>query len=84
MSYCRFGGGSDVYMYPTGSFLGKPTIVCCMCRLLGGDSDTECLGPAEALFHLHQHLAVGDRVPQHAIDRLDREAAADGGREKKR
>lgn len=78
MSYCRFGEGSDVYVYTDGAH-----IYCCGCRLgevrdaEGDGVDASFVTPAEMLAHLERHRAVGDMVPQHAMDRLVREAAGE-------
>jgi len=68
MSYCRFSDG-DVYMYPS----GKGIIECCACRLPGGDFRLFST-KQDALDHLMWHKRAGHKVPQHAIDRLKREA----------
>jgi hypothetical protein len=73
MSYCRFSDG-DVYMYPT-----NKGIECCACKLTRRNAnyglyenklfDTE----EEALAHLKEHIKAGHRVPEYAIEMLEKE-----------
>jgi hypothetical protein len=73
MSYCRWGGDSDVYIYPT----FNRGIVCCACRLkssTGGlHEDFAVELPAQMLSHLKEHIEAGQRVPDYAISRLKKE-----------
>ena len=67
MSYCRFCEG-DVYLFA--DVAGGWS--CCGCRLpLPHHFDTR----QETLDHLLYHRSEGHKVPQHAIDRLNREIA---------
>lgn len=70
MSYCRASKDSDVYVIRT-SGEGGPYWLC------------HCQQPAYAvdrredmLEHLREHRANGDKVPDHAIERLKTEIAA--------
>lgn len=70
MSYARFGPDSDVYAFPSsgGSY------VCSGCyrgRQPGTSVWFETA--AELLGHLEMHRAMGDKVPDYALDRLSRE-----------
>ena len=80
MSYCRWGEGSDLYVWFGGKYY------CQACPLLpqvtGGAEDDEQEAddyttsfPTELLHHLREHRAKGHTVPQHAIDRLEKEIA---------
>lgn len=67
MSYCRFGEGSDVYMFSDGT-----EWECCGCKLNDGGS----IGLATltaAIEHLEKHIAAGHKVPENAIARLKAE-----------
>lgn len=65
MSYCRFADG-DAYVYRS----GREGIFCCGCRL---GKDFVAKNSSEMLAHLREHIKAGDKIPQHAIDRLLRE-----------
>lgn len=68
MSYCRFTDDSDVYMYPT-----HGVVECCLCAL--NDGHTLVLQTTQqAIEHLREHAADGDKVPQRAFERLETEA----------
>lgn len=67
MSYCRFSGESDVYLYAS---VGR--LVCCSC-LLNTNDDSWLYSPREALEHLKTHRKAGHKVPKWALDRLKRE-----------
>ena len=70
MSYARFGDG-DVYVWAD-SFLGG--IRCQACRLLNDwPSGAWFENRSEMLAHLAEHKKAGHKVPQHAIERLERE-----------
>jgi hypothetical protein len=78
MSYARWGEDSDVYAYDAGSVL-----VCCWCRLLrhddnGPEPDFECNTPLGMIKHLKEHKALGHKVPDEALERLEKEAIRDG------
>lgn len=76
MSYCRNNGeDSDVYVIRTNGGLQ-----CCGCRLYGGVKFPMFDTQVEMIKHLVEHLAVHDKVPMRAIERLEREAwLLDGG-----
>lgn len=72
MSYCRFGGDSDVYVYPT-----DDGAECCACLLEDGDTafyETS----AGMLGHLVDHIAAGHKVPAEALQRLIEEMKEEG------
>jgi len=66
MSYCFKGPDSDVDMVTIST-----GIICCNCDIYGGEPhfNTE----RGALDHLRAHIKCGHKVPQHAINRLNRE-----------
>jgi hypothetical protein len=71
MSYARFSGYSDVYIFShAGGF-----IQCCGCRLVDLD-EGEIFGFAnlktarEALQHLDRHVLEGDKVPTDTFRRI--------------
>lgn len=64
MSYCRFGGDSDVYVYRTDNGLD-----CCACLLEDGDTSFHETA-AGMLSHLVEHIASGHKVPAYALQRL--------------
>lgn len=67
MSYCRAGGDSDVYVMAT-AVKGKINWWC-VCD--NPDNFTET---REAMLeHLYKHREDGDRVPEYAIERLQKE-----------
>ena len=72
MSYCRFGwDDSDVYVFGTGD-----RIECCAClrhRSSGLPASFIAETEQEMIDHLLQHRALGDTVPQAALDRLEAE-----------
>jgi hypothetical protein len=70
VSYCRFGDDSDVYVYRAA--LGWTTHVS---FVDGGTLDATATDCANRLEQLRQE---GRQVPQRAIDRLRREAVAEG------
>ncbi len=64
MSYARWGGNSDVYVYA--HYQGH--VECCGC-VLGDASLNTRLHSAEAVVaHMREHVATGDRVPAHLLD----------------
>jgi hypothetical protein len=67
VSYCRFGHGSDVYVYRTGDGWE-----CCACSM-GGDHFPVFATRQGMRTHLIAHRAAGDKVPDCAIARLDQE-----------
>ena len=71
MSYCRFGEDSDVYVYP--SIRDDVDVIVCYRCCLSLDSDSVFHGPEAALGHLRMHQMMGDEVPDHAIERLQKE-----------
>lgn len=82
MSYCRFGGDSDVYLIQTTTgqpMGGRPRII----WMLWVDDDVE----KDAEFHekfstiikkLNELRKSGKKVPQRAFERLNRERAEAG------
>lgn len=68
MSYCRFGDGSDIYLYL--HFFGY--YCCCACSL-DDKSNVKMASPIEAIQHLEEHERAGDHVPKHAYERLQQE-----------
>jgi transcriptional regulator of met regulon len=67
MAYARFGHDSDVYAYrdTRGGF------TCERCPRVG--EAFRCGTAAEMLDHLLAHRAKGDRVPDDALDELERD-----------
>lgn len=70
MSYCRFSGGSDIYLFHhVGGF-----IQCCGCNMAEGDSISTNLATREdALAHIAKHRENGDSVPTYVDERLRKE-----------
>lgn len=68
MSYCRWGAGSAVYVYPA-----DRGIVCCGCSM--GEGDDFVAQHDGMLTHLKEHMEQGDLIPDYAIDRLTAEIA---------
>lgn len=66
MSYCRYSDDSDVYVISSGRY-----IFTCFCH-----PTFVCKTRQEMLAHLQEHIANGDKVPQRAIDRLNKEIAS--------
>ena len=74
MSYCRMSEGSDVYVIATWDPKDKgPAWWCCGCQRSNNFVRTR----EAMLAHLYQHRKDGDRVPEHAIERLLKEIAAE-------
>ena len=81
MSYCRWGPGSDVYMFPV---VGGG-IECCAC-LLEPESGNSGINNSSmfntrtaALAHLELHVREGHQVSTHAIRRLQTEIKEERG-----
>lgn len=73
MSYTRFGGDSDVYVFTSGA-----GIECCGCILR---APHVFQSNAEMLVHLERHRAAGHAVPEDAMEQLrDPEDAAENER----
>ena len=72
MSYCRRGGDSDVYLIKDAG--GKWICYCGEGEEWGVYFGSE----EEVLEHLRGHISRGDKVPDHAISRLEREIASRG------
>jgi hypothetical protein len=72
MSYCRRGPDSDVYMYEVEDAPDEFWIVCHKCALAHGEGQWYQL-PEDALTHLTQHLSMGHKVPEAAMERLREE-----------
>jgi hypothetical protein len=74
MSYARWGDG-DVYVWTNGT-----QIFCTRCFTVeypkSGDDQFTADSPKEMLDHLAEHLRLGDKVPQYALDRLAEEERA--------
>ena len=79
MSYCRNNGkDSDVYVIGTQDEDNKVVWECCGCCQTpipegGFSSSFICSTRGEMITHLLAHRNLGDKVPQEAIDRLNRE-----------
>jgi hypothetical protein len=73
MSYCRANGtDSDVYVIATSD--GKKAVWECVgCSLTKERYGKTAHTRTQMLCHLTHHRGVGDKVPQRAIDRLNRE-----------
>ena len=61
MSFVRWSKESSVYVYESDS-----GYECCMCATVPG--------PLEMVEHLKEHIAKGDRVPNHVIPSLEEAA----------
>lgn len=78
MSYCRMGEDSDVYVIATFDPRVQKKAWQCYCQ------PTSFKGKRRALFytreemleHLYQHRKDGDKVPEHAVERLLEEIGA--------
>jgi hypothetical protein len=74
MSYCRIGAESDVYMYHSAS---TGLLVCGFCNLISPDEHSthsqSFVTHEDAIEHLHEHIAAGDKVPARAIAQLQYE-----------
>lgn len=76
MSYCRWGEGSNLYIFGT-TVHGQDVIECCGCLL----TDTVELDAYYAnnaydmLNHVFEHIKAGHRVPDYTLERLVVEAA---------
>jgi hypothetical protein len=82
MSYCKRGlDGSDVYLYPTGVGEVSPEApIVCQCCDLQPSGDYLAYSRSSALEHLAEHQHAGHSVPAAAVDRLERELAAERNR----
>lgn len=83
MSYCRRGlDGSDVYLYPSGIGEVSPDcpIVCQECKLQPS-GDYLAHSRMAAFDHLGEHQHAGHSVPEAALQRLEREIAAERNRD---
>ena len=73
MSYCRFNGiDSDVYVYAS-YVKGRECWICCGCNFAEKPNETVFRTHQAMITHLKKHVFAGDKVPQHAFDRLERE-----------
>lgn len=73
MSYCRWNGiDSDVYVIAT-YYQGKEAWDCICCSIATNNLMGLVHTRQEMLDHLLEHRLVGNRVPQYAIDRLQKE-----------
>jgi len=68
MSYCRFSDDSDVYLYAT---IGGGFSV----HLTTGFTKYKIKSAEEALAFIQEQKASGLKVPDYAIERLEREIA---------
>ena len=71
MSYCRFGEGSDVYLF----YSTDDEYECCGCLLKSKEGDPfgdsfNCVTASEMLAHLVEHREKGHEVPEEALVRL--------------
>ena len=71
MSYCRFGSDSDVYIYTDGSYL-----ICESCKIKDGKTFAT-KRRSRMLSHVDDHIGVGHKVPQGAIDEITIEYVLD-------
>ena len=82
MSYCRWIGDSDVYVFSydcQDEYYCEPKgvgILCCACSL-NNDESLLCKTKEEMIEHLIEHRKNGERVPQYAIDMLKAEIEAE-------
>ena len=72
MSYCRLGADSDVYLYDS-----SDRIVCCWCRLGGGDFHAASY--QEMFWHLVRHRSAGHRLPEGLLETFVELAEEDEG-----
>ena len=71
MSYCRFSGDSDVYLFWSIADDTNPSHVrCCGCRILGGAKSEVLLTFSAALDHVARHRALGHAVPDFVDEEL--------------
>jgi hypothetical protein len=71
MSYCRVGEDSDVYVIAIHDRVTRKAAWECFCQERSAQFDTH----QKILEHLLCHRQKGDRVPEHALERLRREIA---------
>jgi len=71
MSYCRFATDSSVYVW------GSDVIHCSLCELNDGD-DMIFTRYSNAIIHLHDHRALGHKVPDRAFQQLEADQLKDG------
>lgn len=82
MSYCQIGEDSDVYVLKVFKNIeGDDAWSCCGC-ILSPETTVWDKGYTfetrqEMLDHLLKHRAEGHRVPEHALERLHKEIAAE-------
>ena len=69
MSYCRLSRDSDVYVFMNTD--GR--IECCGCGLTLPYGSEEFDTPQDAIEHLYAHRRAGDKVPEYAIESIQRE-----------
>lgn len=67
MAYARWGPDSDVYVYSDGERW------LCHCGNDMGDPSCVLKSLEQLLYHLQEHRHRGHKVPQDAIDRVERE-----------
>lgn len=68
MSYCNWDEG-DVYMF----YSTNADRIICECCTLHPREPVGFTSKLKALEHLEEHVKVGDKVPEHAIERLNEE-----------
>lgn len=67
MSYARWSSDSDIYLFQTVE--GK--YECCAYMLAEIEWDSHVMNNIqETIEHVNEHISVGHKVPQYAIDRL--------------
>ena len=79
MAYCRFNStDSDVYVFASRSE-GRKCWVCCGCHFnrVNIQEETCFFTPQGLITHLNKHVSVGDKVPQCAFIRLERDKEND-------
>ena len=83
MSYCRWGADSDVYVYGSEREVKGTTErvwVCMECTLYAdnpavGEGDVYAPYLRGLRAHLEEHRLRGDKVPDYAFERIDKEMA---------
>ncbi len=76
MAYCRMSEDSDVYVIAT--MEGKNKVWECVgCTLTKEHYGKTAHTRTQMLTHLTHHRGVGDKVPTHAVARLQRERQED-------
>jgi len=72
VSYSRFGEGSDIYLYCYDDTLGQRRFECVGCCLSKYSGHSALLrGFDEAILHVREHIAAGDKVENDVIPLLE-------------